>query len=115
MNMDHKKMGDDIVRLVGGEANINGLVHCATRLRFDLKDSKKAERETLEKHDGIITVVESGGQFQVVIGSNVAHVYAEIMKNRDFGGDSSSSAESTGEKPRYYPKFLKLYPEVSHR
>lgn len=39
--MDHKKMGDDIVRLVGGEANINGLVHCATRLRFDLKDSKK--------------------------------------------------------------------------
>ena len=70
-------------RLVGGEANINGLVHCATRLRFYLKDSKKAERETLEKHDGIITVVESGGQFQVVIGSNVAHVYAEIMKNRD--------------------------------
>lgn len=113
--MDHKKMGDDIVRLVGGEANINGLVHCATRLRFDLKDSKKAERETLEKHEGIITVVESGGQFQVVIGSNVAHVYAEIMKNRDLGGDSSSSAESTGEKPRYYPKFLKLYREVSRR
>lgn len=66
--MDHKKMGEDIVRLVGGEENINGLVHCATRLRFDLKDSRKAEREALEKHEGIITVVESGGQFQVVIG-----------------------------------------------
>ncbi|WP_413405681.1 beta-glucoside-specific PTS transporter subunit IIABC [Paenibacillus amylolyticus] len=106
--MDHKKMGDDIVRLVGGEANINGLVHCATRLRFDLKDSKKAERETLEKHDGIITVVESGGQFQVVIGSNVAHVYAEIMKNRDFGGDSSSSAESTGEKTSLISKVFEI-------
>ncbi|MDQ0658509.1 beta-glucoside-specific PTS transporter subunit IIABC [Paenibacillus sp. W2I17] len=106
--MDHKKMGDDIVRLVGGEANINGLVHCATRLRFDLKDSKKAERETLEKHDGIITVVESGGQFQVVIGSNVAHVYAEIMKNRDFGGDSSSSAESTGEKTSLLSKVFEI-------
>ncbi|WP_433922596.1 beta-glucoside-specific PTS transporter subunit IIABC [Paenibacillus taichungensis] len=106
--MDHKKMGDDIVRLVGGEANINGLVHCATRLRFDLKDSKKAERETLEKHDGIITVVESGGQFQVVIGSNVAHVYAEIMKNRDFGGDSSSSAESTGEKTSVLSKVFEV-------
>lgn len=106
--MDHKKMGDDIVRLVGGEANINGLVHCATRLRFDLKDSKKAERETLEKHDGIITVVESGGQFQVVIGSNVAHVYAEIMKNRDFGGDSSSSAESTGEKTSVLSKVFEI-------
>jgi PTS system beta-glucosides-specific IIC component len=108
MNMDHKKMGDDIVRLVGGEANINGLVHCATRLRFDLKDSKKAERETLEKHDGIITVVESGGQFQVVIGSNVAHVYAEIMKNRDFGGDSSSSAESTGKKTSVLSKVFEI-------
>ncbi|WFA83300.1 beta-glucoside-specific PTS transporter subunit IIABC [Paenibacillus amylolyticus] len=106
--MDHKKMGDDIVRLVGGEANINGLVHCATRLRFDLKDSKKAERETLEKHDGIITVVESGGQFQVVIGSNVAHVYAEIMKNRDFGGDSSSSAESSGEKTSLLSKVFEI-------
>ncbi|WP_336765374.1 beta-glucoside-specific PTS transporter subunit IIABC [Paenibacillus sp. USHLN196] len=106
--MDHKKMGDDIVRLVGGEANINGLVHCATRLRFDLKDSKKAERETLEKHDGIITVVESGGQFQVVIGSNVAHVYAEIMKNRDFGGDSSSSTESTGEKTSLLSKVFEI-------
>jgi len=106
--MDHKKMGDDIVRLVGGEANINGLVHCATRLRFDLKDSKKAERETLEKHDGIITVVESGGQFQVVIGSNVAHVYAEIMKNRDFGGDSSSSAESTGKKTSLLSKVFEI-------
>ncbi|KAJ3197976.1 hypothetical protein HK101_010226 [Irineochytrium annulatum] len=101
-------MGDDIVRLVGGEANINSLVHCATRLRFDLKDSKKAERETLEKHDGIITVVESGGQFQVVIGSNVAHVYAEIMKNRDFGGDSSSSAESTGEKTSLLSKVFEI-------
>ncbi|SDD91570.1 PTS system, beta-glucosides-specific IIC component [Paenibacillus sp. CF095] len=106
--MDHKKMGDDIVRLVGGEANINGLVHCATRLRFDLKDSKKAERETLEKHEGIITVVESGGQFQVVIGSNVAHAYAEIMKNRDFGGDSSSSAESTGEKTSLLSKVFEI-------
>ncbi|PJN65999.1 PTS system beta-glucoside-specific EIIBCA component [Paenibacillus sp. GM1FR] len=106
--MDHKKMGDDIVRLVGGEANINGLVHCATRLRFDLKDSKKAARETLEKHDGIITVVESGGQFQVVIGSNVAHVYAEIMKNRDFGGDSSSSAESSGEKTSLLSKVFEI-------
>ncbi|MGG4220457.1 beta-glucoside-specific PTS transporter subunit IIABC [Paenibacillus jamilae] len=96
--MDHKKMGEDIVRLVGGEENINGLVHCATRLRFDLKDSRKAEREALEKHEGVITVVESGGQFQVVIGSHVAYVYTEIMKNRDFGSDSSATNESGGKK-----------------
>ncbi|ASR48231.1 PTS beta-glucoside transporter subunit EIIBCA [Paenibacillus kribbensis] len=96
--MDYKKMSDDIVRLVGGEENINGLVHCATRLRFDLKDSRKAEREELEKHEGIITVVESGGQFQVVIGSHVAYVYTEIMKNRDFGSDTQATSESSGKK-----------------
>ncbi|MDU5948147.1 MAG: PTS transporter subunit EIIB, partial [Paenibacillus macerans] len=82
--MDNKKLADDIVRLVGGEENINDLVHCATRLRFSLKDSKKAERETLEKHEGVITVVESGGQFQVVVGSHVANVYAEIAKSTSF-------------------------------
>lgn len=82
--MDNRKLADDIVRLVGGEENINDLVHCATRLRFSLKDSKKANRETLEKHEGVITVVESGGQFQVVVGSHVANVYAEIAKNTSF-------------------------------
>lgn len=112
--MDHKKMGEDIVRLVGGEENINGLVHCATRLRFDLKDSRKAEREALEKHEGIITVVESGGQFQVVIGSHVAYVYAEIMKNRDFGSNSPAS-ESSGKKHRSYPQSLKSFRAVSPR
>lgn len=111
--MDHKKMGEDIVRLVGGEENINGLVHCATRLRFDLKDSRKAEREALEKHEGIITVVESGGQFQVVIGSHVAYVYAEIMKNRDFGSNSPAASESSGKKHRSYPQSLKSFPVVS--
>lgn len=59
--MDNRKMSEDIIRLVGGEQNINDLVHCATRLRFSLKDNKKAQREELEKHEGVITVVESGG------------------------------------------------------
>lgn len=52
--MDHKKMGDDIVRLVGGEANINGLVHCATRLRFDLKDSKRPNAKRLKSMTALL-------------------------------------------------------------
>ncbi|UQZ36882.1 PTS beta-glucoside transporter subunit EIIBCA [Paenibacillus sp. PK3_47] len=93
--MDNKKMSEDIIRLVGGEENINDLVHCATRLRFSLKDNKKAQRETLEKHEGVITVVESGGQFQVVVGSNVANVYAEIVKSTSFLNNASSDNSST--------------------
>ncbi|WP_339311686.1 beta-glucoside-specific PTS transporter subunit IIABC [Paenibacillus sp. FSL M7-0896] len=96
--MDNRKMSEDIIRLVGGEQNINDLVHCATRLRFSLKDNKKAERETLEKHPGVITVVESGGQFQVVVGSNVANVYAEIVKSTSFLSSTSTDTQNSGQK-----------------
>ncbi|MEK3880130.1 beta-glucoside-specific PTS transporter subunit IIABC [Paenibacillus sp. FSL M7-0420] len=106
--MDNKKMSEDIIRLVGGEQNINDLVHCATRLRFSLKDNKKAERETLEKHPGVITVVESGGQFQVVVGSNVANVYAEIVKNTSFLSSTSTDAQNSGQKTSAVSKVFEV-------
>lgn len=106
--MDNKKMSEDIIRLVGGEQNINDLVHCATRLRFSLKDNKKAERETLEKHPGVITVVESGGQFQVVVGSNVANVYAEIVKNTRFLSNTSTDAQNSGQKTSAVSKVFEV-------
>ncbi|STY62265.1 beta-glucoside-specific PTS transporter subunit IIABC [Mannheimia haemolytica] len=79
MAKDFSKLAQDILRLVGGEQNIHSLVHCATRLRFVLKDREKANKAHLEQTAGVISVVESGGQFQIVIGNNVPKVYAEIM------------------------------------
>ncbi len=76
--MDVQSMAKNILARVGGEKNVLSLVHCATRLRFKLKDRSKADREALENTDGVVTVVESGGQFQVVIGNNVPEVYQEI-------------------------------------
>lgn len=64
-----------IVAGVGGADNIVSLMHCATRLRFKLKDESKAQAEVLKNTPGIIMVVESGGQFQVVIGNHVADVF----------------------------------------
>ncbi len=64
-----------IVAGVGGADNIVSLMHCATRLRFKLKDESKAQAEVLKKTPGIIMVVESGGQFQVVIGNHVADAF----------------------------------------
>lgn len=106
--MDNRKMSEDIIRLVGGEQNINDLVHCATRLRFSLKDNKKAERETLEKHPGVITVVESGGQFQVVVGSNVANVYAEIVKGTSFLSSTSTDTQNSGQKTSAVSKVFEV-------
>lgn len=106
--MNNKQMAEDIVRLVGGEENINDLVHCATRLRFSLKDNKKAQREQLEKHEGVITVVESGGQFQVVVGSSVAGIYSEVMKNTHFAANTSSKQDNPEQKVSTMSKVFEV-------
>lgn len=74
-----KELAESIIKYVGGKDNISSLVHCATRLRFVLKDNTIANAEMLKKQKGIIMVVESGGQFQVVIGNNVGDIYNQII------------------------------------
>ncbi|SFH42527.1 PTS system, beta-glucosides-specific IIC component [Priestia megaterium] len=94
--MDYDKLAKDILQLVGGDQNVSSLVHCATRLRFKLKDNKKAHKAEIENLNGILSVVESGGQFQVVVGSHVANVYDEIMKIGNFGANPTSTEDSKG-------------------
>lgn len=77
---DYSKLAKDIVKLVGGEENVESLTHCVTRLRFKLKDERKAEKEKLEGLNGVLQVVITSGQYQVVIGQDVAFVYEEIIK-----------------------------------
>ncbi len=77
--MDYKNLAKEIIHLVGGEENITSLVHCATRLRFNLKDESKADTEKLKKTKGVMGAVSSGGQYQVIIGSEVATIFKEIM------------------------------------
>ncbi|MBO0472033.1 PTS glucose transporter subunit IIA [Enterococcus sp. DIV0242_7C1] len=78
--MNYQELADKIIDNVGGEKNISGLTHCATRLRFNLKEEKKAETETLKNIAGVMGVVSKGGQYQVIIGSDVGSVYKEILK-----------------------------------
>lgn len=65
---------------VGGIENVNTLAHCITRLRFKLKDEGKANKDELEGLDGVIQIMQSGGQYQVVVGSKVDDVYDELVK-----------------------------------
>ena len=68
--VDYNQLGKDILTGVGGESNVSSVVHCATRMRFRLKDRDKAAREQIEKLPGVITVVESGGQFHARLAPN---------------------------------------------
>ena len=78
--MNYQELGDKILALVGGRENVTGLTHCATRLRFNLKDEGKAQTEALKKTPGVLGVVVSGGQYQIVIGNDVNHVYRPIAE-----------------------------------
>ena len=73
--MDYQVIAKEILKDVGGKDNIVDVTHCYTRLRFVLKDTKQANKEALLQTEGVISVVESGGQYQVVLGNKVAHVY----------------------------------------
>lgn len=77
--MNYKNLAEEIIRLVGGEDNIASLVHCATRLRFNLKDESKADTAKLKATKGVMGAVSNAGQYQVIIGSDVSHVFKEIM------------------------------------
>lgn len=72
-------LAQEIVRNIGGAENVVSLTHCITRLRFKLKDESKAKDDVLKNMDGIVTVMKSGGQYQVVIGNHVPEVYADVM------------------------------------
>ncbi|MEK3867423.1 MULTISPECIES: beta-glucoside-specific PTS transporter subunit IIABC [Paenibacillus] len=94
--MSYEQLSKDIIQSVGGEKNINNVIHCATRLRFTLNDEQKADKENLEKMKGIIGVVSKGGQFQVIVGTHVADVYKEIAKSIS---PNSDSGENKVKKP----------------
>ncbi len=68
-----------IIQNVGGKGNIKGITHCVTRLRFTLADESKANTDILKDTDGVVTVIQSGGQYMVVIGNQVADVYDAVV------------------------------------
>lgn len=92
--VDFQSLATDVLKLVGGENNISSVVHCATRLRFVLKDRSGADEAAIKRLPGVITVVESGGQFQVVIGNNVPLVYAGLPAS--LTADAQGKNEQSG-------------------
>lgn len=91
--MDFKKLAEDVVENIGGNENIISLTHCATRLRFKLKDQSKANKDEICKIKGVINVVESGGQFQVIIGNEVSQAFNAIEELTGISGKAVDVVE----------------------
>lgn len=88
----YQTIADDVLRGVGGAENVASVTHCATRLRFRLHDRDRADKAAVEATPGVITVVEAGGQFQVVIGNTVNNVFEAISTR----GVTTESAATGG-------------------
>ena len=93
-----------IVQNVGGKSNIVSLTHCVTRLRFKLKDESKAQTDVLMDTEGIVTVIQSGGQYMVVIGNHVPDVYDAVLSVAHIQGagavNEDGSAIEGGDAPK---------------
>lgn len=87
----YKQLAQDIIKNVGGKENINGLTHCITRLRFKLKDESIANDDVLKNMGDVVTVMKSGGQYQVVIGNHVEAVYKDVVEIIDLDNLNASS------------------------
>lgn len=104
--MEYKVLAQEILAGVGGRENVKSVVHCATRLRFKLKDHNKADAETLKRNPGVIMVVESGGQFQVVIGNHVGDVFNALNHNDE-------SVENTeGDKEGLFARLIDVVSSI---
>lgn len=96
--MDREKLSQDILDLVGGTSNIDQVTHCMTRLRFNLNDDNLANKAQLEQTPGVMGVMKNGGQFQVIIGNEVANVYKELIKKIPGAGQTENTSSSKPKK-----------------
>lgn len=104
--MNYQPLAQQILKGVGGKENIQSLVHCATRLRFKLNSLAKPDTEALKQNPGVITVVESGGQYQVVIGNHVGEVYQALLAEGGLSEGEQSMA--TAAKQPLFNRFIDI-------
>jgi beta-glucoside PTS system EIICBA component len=107
--MGHHELARKILDLVGGNENVNSVFHCITRLRFKLKDESKAKTDELKNLDGVVTVMKSGGQYQVVIGNHVPEVYKEVAAIGGFAAKpAQAEAGEIEDKGNLLSRFIDL-------
>lgn len=96
--MDYESTAKKILQRVGGKENVISLVHCMTRLRFNLKDESIVDDEAVKKTKGVMGVMKKGGQYQIIIGNDVSYVYDELNKLGNFSNKVPEKKQENNEK-----------------
>lgn len=110
MAKDYQQIAASIIDNIGGSENVNEVIHCATRLRFNLKDSSKAKTDSIKKIPGVIGVMQSAGMYQVLIGTDVGNVFDELLKAgiSNGGTDMAPELDKPAEKVGVVDRFIKM-------
>lgn len=98
MAKDYAGTAKAVLKLIGGEENVTHFEHCSTRLRFSIADPGKVDKDGLKGTSGVMGVIASGNQCQVVIGNDVIEVYDEIMKLGTFNKGGTNVPAAGGKK-----------------
>ena len=104
--MDYESIAKKILQRVGGKENVISLVHCMTRLRFTLKDESIVDDEAVKKTKGVMGIMKKAGQYQIIIGNDVANVYAELNKLGNFSNEVPKKAPQNKEKQNVFSMLM---------
>ena len=104
--MDYENTAKKILQRVGGKDNVINLTHCATRLRFNLKDLSKANTEAIKKTKGVMGIMKKGGQYQIIIGNDVGNVFNELNKFGNFSNEVKEVPAKSNEKKNIFTMLM---------
>lgn len=107
VKIDYAKTAKELTELAGGPENIDAVAHCVTRLRYNLRNPSRADKEKMKNVRGVLGVIEAGGQTQVVLGANVNGVYEEVLKQYHFDGQKEPVAPVKKEEKKNVKSVFK--------
>lgn len=110
MAINYEKTASELVKELGGDENIINVTHCATRLRFILKDESIIDKDKVAKITGVITTVQAGGQFQIVIGNHVKDAYEFVLRYVTIS--NSVSEQGSGAKVSALNKIIDIISSI---
>lgn len=96
--MKYQELCETVIENVGGKDNVISVTHCVTRLRFKLQDVSKANTEVLQKTKGVLQIIQSGGQYQVVVGPQVGEIYKDLCEIGGFSAGDAAAAPAAKEE-----------------
>lgn len=112
--MNYEKIASEVIRYVGGKGNIKSVAHCATRLRFQLRNNELRDEEALGGVEGVKGVFLTQSQFQIIFGSGTVNlVCQEVQKQLGTANETGDEADGkTEKKGNPLQRFVKMLSDI---